>query len=179
MVTLGTTSGTGSETGVEGEGVEGEEGAELYDMLFDEQTTGVRENELDPASSALEPLEYGELVELEREDSGVVSIDALEKGSAQRAKSLAAKQAIAAEHQRVQGADHYAVLLIERDADADDIEAAHELKLAMRNPLRKEQASADQMDEVVRKRMKHVEEGSSQWEIEYQRMREEVLRRRS
>ena len=55
----------------------------------------------------------------------------------------------------------------------------HELKLAMRNPLRKEQAAADQMDEVVRKRIKHVEEGSSQWEIEYQRMREEVTRRRS
>lgn len=55
----------------------------------------------------------------------------------------------------------------------------HEIKLAMRNPLRKEQASAEQMDEVVRKRLKHVEEGSSQWEIEYQRMREEVLRRRS
>jgi len=55
----------------------------------------------------------------------------------------------------------------------------HELKLAMRTPLRKEQAAAEQMEEVVRKRLKHVEEGSSQWEIEYQRMREEVTRRRS
>lgn len=55
----------------------------------------------------------------------------------------------------------------------------HELKLAMRTPLRKEQASAEQMDEVVRGRLKHVEEGSSQWEIEYRRMREEVTRRRS
>jgi len=55
----------------------------------------------------------------------------------------------------------------------------HELKLAMRTPLRKEQAAAEQMEEVVRKRLKHVEEGSSQWEIEYQRLREEVMRRRS
>ena len=55
----------------------------------------------------------------------------------------------------------------------------HQLKLAMRAPLRKEQATADQMDETVRKRLKHVEEGSSQWEIEYQRMREEVTRRKS
>ena len=55
----------------------------------------------------------------------------------------------------------------------------HELKLAMRAPLRKEQAAAEQMDETVRKRLKHVEEGSSQWEVEYQRMREEVSRRRS
>lgn len=55
----------------------------------------------------------------------------------------------------------------------------HELKLAMRTPLRKEQAAAEQMEEVVRGRLKHVEEGSSQWEIEYRRMREEVTRRRS
>lgn len=55
----------------------------------------------------------------------------------------------------------------------------HQLKLAMRNPLRKEQAAADQVDETVRKRIKHVEEGSSQWEIEYQRMREEVTRRKN
>jgi uncharacterized protein len=55
----------------------------------------------------------------------------------------------------------------------------HELKLAMRTPLRKEQAAAEQMDEVVRGRLKHVAEGSSEWEIEYRRMREEVTRRRS
>lgn len=55
----------------------------------------------------------------------------------------------------------------------------HELKLAMRAPLRKEQAAAEQMDEALRKRLKHVEEGSSQWEIEYQRLREEVTRRRT
>lgn len=55
----------------------------------------------------------------------------------------------------------------------------HQLKLAMRNPLRKEQAAADQVDETIRKRIKHVEEGSSQWEIEYQRMREEVMRRKN
>ena len=55
----------------------------------------------------------------------------------------------------------------------------HELKLAMRTPLRKEQAAAEQMEDVVRKRLKHVEEGTSQWEIEYARMREEVSRRRS
>lgn len=55
----------------------------------------------------------------------------------------------------------------------------HELKLAMRAPLRKEEAAAEQVEEVVRKRLKHVEEGSSQWEVEYQRLREEVTRRRT
>ena len=55
----------------------------------------------------------------------------------------------------------------------------HELKLAMRIPLRKEETAAEQTDEAVRKRLKHVQEGTSQWEIEYQRMREEMTRRRS
>ncbi|MEY2934334.1 MAG: hypothetical protein RL033_5083 [Pseudomonadota bacterium] len=55
----------------------------------------------------------------------------------------------------------------------------HELKLAMRAPLRKEETAAEQVDEALRKRLKHVEEGSSQWEVEYQRLREEVTRRRS
>lgn len=55
----------------------------------------------------------------------------------------------------------------------------HELKLAMRTPLRKEEAAAEQVEDVVRKRLKHMEEGSSQWEVEYQRLREEVTRRRT
>jgi len=105
---------------------EGEEGAELYDMIFDEPPTTIGSG-----SEALEPLEYGELVAIGNEDSGVVSIDALENASAQRAKAIGARQAITAELQRVQNSDHYAVLLIERDADADDIEAAYELKLEM------------------------------------------------
>ncbi len=54
----------------------------------------------------------------------------------------------------------------------------HQLKLAMRGPLRAQFQAEDQLDEVVRKRMKHLQEGTSQWEIEYQRMREEVARRR-
>ena len=72
------------------------------------------------------------------------------------------------------------VEMLMHSANVEEIFAQdHELKLAMRTPLRKEQAAAEQMEEVVRKRLKHVEEGSSQWEIEYQRMREEVMRRRT
>jgi uncharacterized protein len=72
------------------------------------------------------------------------------------------------------------VEMLMHSGNVDEIFAQdHELKLAMRTPLRKEQAAAEQMEDVVRKRLKHVEEGSSQWEIEYQRMREEVMRRRS
>lgn len=72
------------------------------------------------------------------------------------------------------------VEMLMHSGNVDEIFAEdHQLKLAMRTPLRKEEAAAEQMDEVVRKRLKHVEEGSSQWEIEYQRMREEVTRRKS
>lgn len=71
------------------------------------------------------------------------------------------------------------VEMLMNSGNVDEIFAPdHELKLAMRTPLRKEQAAAEQMEDVVRKRLKHVEEGSSAWEIEYQRMREELTRRR-
>ncbi len=79
--------------------------------------------------------------------------------------------------------DHLLNQLVEmlmHSGSVDEIFAEdHQLKLAMRTPLRKEQAAADQVEETVRKRLKHVEEGSSQWEVEYQRMREEVTRRRT
>jgi hypothetical protein len=70
--------------------------------------------------------------------------------------------------------------MLMHSGNVDEIFAQdHQLKLAMRTPLRNEQTAADQVDEVVRKRLKHVQEGSSQWEIEYQRMREELTRRRT
>jgi uncharacterized protein len=70
--------------------------------------------------------------------------------------------------------------MLMHSGNVDEIFAQdHQLKLAMRTPLRNEQTAADQVDEVVRKRLKHVQEGSSQWEIEYQRMREEMTRRRT
>jgi hypothetical protein len=72
------------------------------------------------------------------------------------------------------------VEMLMHSANVDEIFAQdHQLKLAMRGPLRNEQASAEQMEDAVRKRLKHVQEGSSQWEIEYQRMREEMMRRRT
>jgi hypothetical protein len=72
------------------------------------------------------------------------------------------------------------VEMLMHSGNVDEIFAQdHQLKLAMRTPLRNEQTAADQLDEVVRKRLKHVQEGSSQWEIEYQRMRDEVSRRRT
>lgn len=54
----------------------------------------------------------------------------------------------------------------------------HQLKLAMRGPLRTQFQSSGEVEETVRKRMKHMQEGTSAWEIEYRRMKEEVTRRR-
>ena len=72
------------------------------------------------------------------------------------------------------------VEMLMHSGNVDEIFAQdHQLKLAMRTPLRNEQAAAEQMEDTLRKRLKHVQEGSAQWEIEYQRMREEVTRRRS
>ena len=72
------------------------------------------------------------------------------------------------------------VEMLMNSSNVDEIFAEdHQLKLAMRKPMRAEYALGEQMEETLRKRMKHVKEGSADWEIEYQRMRDEVSRRRS
>lgn len=53
-----------------------------------------------------------------------------------------------------------------------------ELRRLMREPLRKEYASTDLVEQEVRSKLKHVQEGSSLWEVEYQRMLEDVKRRK-
>jgi tetratricopeptide (TPR) repeat protein len=114
----------------------GEEGEELYELLFDDPANvhdqktrdGSRPLEIDLGSI---PDPDAPMEDSQFEDSGVVSVDALNDTIVRRGKSVAARQAIIAEHQRIQGADHYAILLIERDADAEDIDAGHQIKLAM------------------------------------------------
>jgi tetratricopeptide (TPR) repeat protein len=102
---------------------EGEEGEELYELLFDEDALGAKTTEGE------RPLEFDEAVAAaEFEDSGVID---LTSANDKRAHNVAAKQAIVAEHSRVLGADHYAVLLIDRDADAEDIDAGYQIKLTM------------------------------------------------
>jgi uncharacterized protein len=95
-------------------------------------------------------------------------------------KELAQKQGVGVGEEAIDYLLTQLVEMLMRSGSVDEIFAEdHQLKLAMRTPLRKEQAAADQVDDNVRKRLKHVEEGSSQWEVEYQRMREEMTRRRS
>ena len=54
----------------------------------------------------------------------------------------------------------------------------HELRRRLRIPLRKHEGTEEKIQKTVRNRIKHVEEGSPLWEIEYQRMMEDIRRRR-
>jgi len=103
---------------------ENSEDSGLYEVLFDDYPTVSPTGE----DTANVPLDF----ELSPgEDSGVVSITDMQAASANRDRSARVHHAVAAEHQRIAGADHYAVLLIDRDATSDDIDAAYQVKLAM------------------------------------------------
>jgi hypothetical protein len=57
---------------------------------------------------------------------------------------------------------------------AEDVE----LRRLMREPLRRQAQESDRVEQQVRNRMKHVTEGGALWEVEYQRMMDDVRRRR-
>jgi hypothetical protein len=57
---------------------------------------------------------------------------------------------------------------------AEDVE----LRRKMRGPLREQLAAEDELQAEVRSRLRHVQEGTSLWEIEYQRMVEDIRRRK-
>ena len=57
---------------------------------------------------------------------------------------------------------------------ADDIT----LRRKMRDPLRKHAQIDDEVQAEVRSQLKHVKEGSTLWEVEYQRMLEDIRRRK-
>jgi hypothetical protein len=53
-----------------------------------------------------------------------------------------------------------------------------ELRRQMREPLRKHATLDDQLQNEVRGRLKHVQEGTALWEVEYRRMMEDMKRRK-
>jgi tetratricopeptide (TPR) repeat protein len=111
---------------------EGEEGEELFSLLFDEIDGDEDDHKTKDGERPLDfMLMPGAVEEIEPEDSGVVSVQDFQEAQAQRERATAARQAIVAEHQRIQGADHYAVLLIDRDANRDDVEAGYQVKLTL------------------------------------------------
>jgi tetratricopeptide (TPR) repeat protein len=105
---------------------DGDEGEELFSLLFDE----IGEDD-QKTKDGQKPLDFDEMVEIEDEPSGVVSVQEVKLANQNRDSVVAARQAIIAESQRVQGADLYAVLLIDRDCDNDDIDAGFQIKVAL------------------------------------------------
>jgi hypothetical protein len=54
----------------------------------------------------------------------------------------------------------------------------HVLRVRMREPLRKQFAAEETLEQEVRGRLKHVQEGTQMWEIEYRRMMDDIKRRK-
>ena len=94
---------------------------ELYELLFDDEDTQVGKT-----ASGAAPLEF--VGDQSSADSGVIE---LAEVNAQREQGATTRTAVAAERQRLKGADHYAALLADRDASAEDITDSYQIKLAM------------------------------------------------
>jgi tetratricopeptide (TPR) repeat protein len=97
-------------------------GSELFDLLFDDLGFG----EMTAGGGGAVPIEFDEGY-----DSGVVSTADVEAANLRRDDTAAARQLLAAEHQRIQNADHYTVLLVARRAKASEIEAAFAVRCAL------------------------------------------------
>lgn len=54
----------------------------------------------------------------------------------------------------------------------------HVLKRKIRKFLREDEGASHSLEAEIRSKLKHVQEGSRVWEIEYARMKEEIKRRR-
>lgn len=57
---------------------------------------------------------------------------------------------------------------------AEDVD----MRRKMRRPLRRARSAEADMDAEVRGRLKHVQEGTSMWEVEYKRMMDDIRRRK-
>jgi uncharacterized protein len=71
------------------------------------------------------------------------------------------------------------VEMMMHSSNVDEVYAEDfELRRKMREPLRRQAAEEDELQKEIRGRLKHVEEGTALWEVEYRRMMEEIKRRK-
>ena len=71
------------------------------------------------------------------------------------------------------------VEMLMHSSHVDEVYAAdHELRRCMRGELMQAVEHETQADAEVRGKMRHVQEGSRLWEIEYRRMKDDIRRRR-
>jgi hypothetical protein len=54
----------------------------------------------------------------------------------------------------------------------------HELRRTMAKVFKKHMAADEELEQEIRGKLKHVKEGTSTWEIEYQRIKEDIRRRK-
>jgi hypothetical protein len=74
--------------------------------------------------------------------------------------------------------DQLVQMLMRSDSVDEVFTEDHALKRRMRGFLRAEEEVEREIEAEVRTHLKHVEEGSRVWEIEYERMKAEIKRRR-
>jgi hypothetical protein len=71
------------------------------------------------------------------------------------------------------------VEMLMHSSNVDEVFAEdYELRRKMRDPLRKQIVEEEAFEQEVRGRLKHVQEGTGLWEIEYRRMMEDIRRRK-
>src|SRR6187549_788743 len=71
------------------------------------------------------------------------------------------------------------VEMLMHSANVDEIFAEDfVLRRKMRDPLRRQFAEDEEIEQQIRGQLKHVQEGSAVWEVEYRRMTEEIKRRK-
>lgn len=78
--------------------------------------------------------------------------------------------------------DHLLDQLIEMLMHSSNVDEVfgedHDLRRTMRPVLRKHLDEDTQVDNEVRNQLKHVQEGTRTWEVEYQRIKSDIQRRR-
>jgi tetratricopeptide (TPR) repeat protein len=132
-------------------------GSALFDLLFDDLGFG----EVPEVHGGAVPLDLeagGVPVELDGAapddgDSGVVSTADVEAAHLRSDDAATARQALTAEHQRIQNADHYAVLMIGRRAHFDEIAAAFAARCAVLDhdsPMIRDPRDRAKLDELRR-----------------------------
>lgn len=104
----------------------------------------------------------------------------LPQGEFSRLKHLAAQQAgIKVGDEALDYVLDQLVTMLMHSAHVEEVFAEdHVLKRRMRDHLRGEEELDRDIEAEVRSKLKHVQEGSRMWEIEYERMKADIKRRR-
>lgn len=122
-------------------------GSALFDLLFDDLGFG----EVPDAGGGAVPIELD--ADSFAEDSGVVSVAEVEVAHERSDEAATARQALTAEHRRIQNADHYAVLMVGRRTRPEDIAAAFMARSALLDrlsPVTRDPRDRAKLDELRR-----------------------------